>query len=233
MEQLDANRNINAYSVKLSELAGRIDASYHFPIINAITGHLRTNAAEVTTVGDKRVSKDIILPGRFKRIYVDEGQGRVFIGGKQIYELDPYGKKYLSFVHHGDRIKKQLELAENMILITCSGTIGKVTLVPHHWNHWAANQHIIRVIPSTKDIAGYAYIFLASDYGRQLITRFTYGSVVDEIDDNHVSQTPFPLLKNKSIQAEINHLALKANELRYQAYQLEQEAMRLLENEVT
>jgi type I restriction enzyme S subunit len=172
------------------------------------------------------------LPGRFQRVYVEEGQGRVFIGGKQIYELDPYGKKYLSLTHHGDRIKKQLELAENMTLITCSGTIGKATLVPRHWSNWAASQHIIRVVPANADMAGYLAVFLASNWGRQLITRFTYGSVVDEVDNHHVSKIPFPLLKNAAAQAEINRLALKASELRYQAYELERDAMDALENDV-
>jgi type I restriction enzyme S subunit len=154
------------------------------------------------------------------------------MGGKQIFELDPSNKKYLSLVHHRKRIKKQLELRENMTLITCSGTIGKVTLVPKHWDHWAASQHIIRVVPSANEIAGYLSIFLASDYGRHLITRYAYGSVVDEIDDNHVSQIPFPFLKDATAQAEINRLALQSNDLRYQAYQLEQEAMRVMEEEV-
>ncbi len=231
-ERLDSDADVNAYSVKLSELDARIDGSYHLPIAKTITKHLRAHASEVTAVGDKRVSKDIILPGRFKRVYVEEGRGRVFIGGKQIHELDPYGKKYLSLVHHGERIKKQLELSENMTLITCSGTVGKVMLVPRHWNHWTASQHIIRIVPANYDIAGYIMIFLASEYGKQLTVRFTYGSVVDEIDDCHVSQIPFPFLKNAAAQAEINRLALHANELRYQAYLSEREAMSVLENEV-
>jgi type I restriction enzyme S subunit len=230
-EQFNADTDINNYTVKLSEIAGRVDGSYHIPIVKAIVKHLRDYAAEITTVGDKRISKEIILPGRFKRVYVEEGRGRVFIGGKQLFELDPVGKKYLSLIHHGERIKKQLELNENMTLITCSGTIGKVTLVPRHWERWAASQHIIRVIPAKKDLAGYICVFLATEYGRELITRFTYGSVVDEIDDWHVSQIPFPLLKNAEIQAEINRLALQANELRYQAYQLEQEAMAVMNDE--
>ena len=172
------------------------------------------------------------VPGRFKRVYVEEGYGRVFIGGKQLYELDPTNKKYLSNVYHGDRIAKQLELHENMTLITCSGTIGKVALVGKHWENWTANQHIIRVVPVTKDIAGYLNIFLASDYGFQLITRFTYGSVVDEIDDNHVRAIPVPLLKNHDVQKQINDLALEANHKRYEAYQLEQEALRIMDAKV-
>lgn len=223
---------VDTFSVRLSEMSGRLDASYHVPIVDAIIEHLKRYAEEVTTVGDPRISREVILPGRFKRVYVDEGYGRVFIGGKQLFELDPTNKKYLSNVHHGDRISRQLELHESMTLITCSGTIGKVALVGKHWENWTANQHIIRIVPANNDIAGYLNIFLASDYGKALITRFTYGSVVDEIDDSHVRQIAFPLLKNHEVQKKINDLALAANEKRYEAYQLEQKALRIMDNEV-
>ncbi len=226
------NAPVETFSVKLSDLNGRADASYHLPIVDAIVNHLRKYAEEVTTVGDERISSDIILPGRFKRVYVDEGFGRVFIGGKQLWELDPTNKKYLSLTHHGDRISKQLELHENMTLITCSGTIGKVALVGKHWENWTANQHIIRVVPADLNIAGYLNIFLSSDYGNVLIRRFTYGSVVDEIDNNHVSQIAIPLLKNKDVQKQINDYALEANQKRYEAYKLEQQALAVMYNEV-
>ena len=78
----------------------------------------------------------------------------------------------------------------------------------------------------------YISVFLSSDYGYELITRYTYGSVVDEIDDNHVKDIAFPLLKDKDKQAEINALALEANEKRYQAYCLEQEALKIMDEEV-
>ena len=223
---------VETFNVKLSDMGHRLDASYHVPIVDAITEHLTKHASELTTVADKRISKSIILPGRFKRVYVGEGQGRVFIGGKQLFELDPSNKKYLSLSQHGDRIEKQLELHENMTLITCSGTIGKVALVGKHWENWAANQHIVRVVPADDSIAGYLNIFLASDYGYHLITRHTYGAVIDEIDDTHVSKIPIPLLKNHDVQLQINALALKANEKRYEAYKLEQKALEIMDKEV-
>ena len=223
---------VETFNVKLSDMEYRLDASYHVPLVEAITKHLTEHAEEVTTVADKRISKSIILPGRFKRVYVEEGQGRVFIGGKQLFELDPSNKKYLSMSQHGDRIKKQLELHENMTLITCSGTIGKVALVGKHWENWAANQHMIRVVPADDSIAGYLNIFLASDYGYHLIVRHTYGAVIDEIDDTHVSRIPIPLLKNHDVQLQINDLALKANEKRYEAYKLEQKALEIMDKEV-
>ena len=224
--------SVNAFSVKLSRLDGRVDASYHVPVIDTIIGHLQQYAAEVTTIADARICKAVILPGRFKRVYVEEGEGHVLIGGKQINELDPSNKKYLSRVKHDKQISNELVLSEGATLITRSGTIGKVALVPKHWEHWVASEHIIRVVPANQEIAGYLNVFLASDYGYHLITRFTYGSVVDEIDDNHVRQIPIPLLKNHATQKQINDLALEANQKRYEAYCLEQEALRIMNEEV-
>lgn len=223
--------SVSTYDVKLSNMNLRLDASYHVPVVDAIIAHLKENAAEVTTVGDSRISEAVILPGRFSRVYVEEGYGRVLIGGKQLGELDPSGKKYLSNTKH-DKILSKLEVRENTTLITRSGTIGKIAFVPKHWEHWIPSDHIIRAVPANKDIAGYLYIFLASDYGRTLITRYTYGSVVDEIDDDHVRQIPIPLLRNKDVQQQINALALESNTKRYEAYKLEQEALHIMNEEV-
>lgn len=226
------NAPIETFSAKLSNLNNRVDASYHVPIVNAIIDYLNKNAAEVTTLDDRRISCNVILPGRFKRVYVDEGYGRIFIGGKQLGELDPSNKKYLSIAQHGNRISNQLELHENMTLITCSGTIGKVALVGKHWENWTANQHIIRVIPANNKIAGYLNVFLSSPYGYQLIKHYTYGAVIDEIDATHVRQIPIPLLKNTKVQDEINELALQASQNRYEAYLLEQKALRTMDQKV-
>lgn len=222
---------VSTFDVKLSNMNLRLDASYHVPVADAIVTHLNENAAEVTKVGDSRISKAVILPGRFARVYVDEGYGRVLIGGKQLGELDPSGKKYISNTKH-DKILSKLEVHENTTLITRSGTIGKIAFVPKHWEHWIPSDHIIRVVPANEDVAGYLYIFLTSDYGRTLITRYTYGSVVDEIDDNHVRQIAIPLLKDHASQKRINDLALEANQKRYEAYCLEQEALRLMNEKV-
>jgi type I restriction enzyme S subunit len=228
----DKTVDLRNYAVTLSDTAGRLDASYHVPTVRAILQRLKTRAGEITTVGDPRVSKRVILPGRFARVYVQEGQGVPFFGGRQLFQLDPANKKYLSLKHHGQRIQRELKLEENMVLLSCSGTIGKVVLVPEHWEGWAASQHVIRVVPASDDVAGYLSVFLATEYGRELITRFTYGSVVDEIDDHHVCQVPVPLLKEAPAQAEINRLALEANAKRTEAYRAEQEAIRITRQSV-
>lgn len=228
----EKDAGLHNYAVNLSQLAGRIDATYHAPIVDTIMRQLKKEAAEVTTIGDSRISERVILPGRFARVYVEEGQGVPFFGGKQIHQLDPTDRKFLSLKIHGPRIQQQLALEENMILVTCSGTIGKVALAPKHWKGFAGSQHIIRIVPSSANVAGFLYVFLSTDYGRELITRFSYGSAVGEIDAHHVSQVPVPLLKDSSVQAKINRLALEANAKRTEAYHAEQKAIRITNEEV-
>ena len=225
----DKDADLRNYTTKLSELNLRLDCSYHTPETTSILDVIRKNAKEVRKIGDKEISKEIILAGRFKRTYVDNKNGIPFFGGKQLLELNPSNMKYLSVDQHAKRIVKELQLKENMIAVTCSGTIGKVNIVPKHWKNWALNQHVMRIVPATDDIAGYIYCWLNTDYAYRLIVRNTYGSVVDEIDDQQLAQVVIPLLKNVTKQKEINDKVLRANKLRYQAYLKEQEAVRMMD----
>lgn len=229
-ECFDNSVELRNYTTKLSDLHFRLEASFHVPSTKAILKALNINAKELTTIGDKRVASKIILPGRFKRIYVENHNGIPFFGGKQLLELNPSNIKYLSLDQHSTRINKQLFLKENMTAVTCSGTIGKVNIIPKHWENWTLNQHVMRIVPANIDIAGYIFCWLNTEFGNRLITRHTYGSVVDEIDDRHLSQVEIPLLKNEKNQKEINDLVLKANGLRYQAHLKEQEAVKKMEN---
>ena len=231
-EYFDNSKDLRNWQTKLSELNYRLDASYHLPIVKGILNKIKKTSKEIKKIGDKDISAKIILPGRFKRIYVDKRNGVPFFGGKQLLELSPSNIKYLSINHHEKRIADQLFLKENMIAVTCSGTIGKVNIIPKHWENWTLNQHVMRIVPISNEIAGYIFIWLNSDYGHKLITRHVYGSVVDEIDDRHLSQVEIPILKNEAKQKEINDLVLKANELRYEAYLKEQEAIRIVNEEV-
>lgn len=228
----DSNFALQNFSVPLNQLNDRLDGSYHIPIINSIIDCLLDNADRILPLGSPELTEQIILPGRFKRHYVDEEHGTVFIGGKQIHELDPSNKKYLSIKKHGSRIDKQLFLKENMIAVTCSGTIGRVNLIPKHWEDWTMNQHVMRAIPINKDIAGYLYVWLNSEYGKTLIVRHTYGSVIDEIDSSHLSKVQVPILRDKALMERINTFALEANKLRSEAYYLEQEAMKEINDKV-
>jgi type I restriction enzyme S subunit len=226
-EYFDNSVELRNYTTKLSGLRLRLDGSYHIPIVQLVEREIKKNAKEISSIGE--LSKDIILAGVFKRTYVDKENGVPFLGGRDITQLNPKVEKFLSKTVHEARIKKELEVFENYVLISDRGTIGKVQIVPKHWNGWAVSQNIIKVIANSNDLAGYLFCFLNSDYGQVLIKREIYGSVVDMIDDKNVKGIHIPLLKNKTKQKEINDLILKANKLRHQAHLKEQEAMKKME----
>ena len=232
LKYFDKEKDIRNFEVSLSKLNNRFDGSYHIPLVDCIKEHLNKHAKVITNIGDKNISEDIILPGRFARTYVEEGQGTLFFGGKEVNQLEPSNKKYLSVSVHNNRIENELKLKENMVLITRSGTIGRINIVPHHWENWVINEHVIRIKPVSKDIAGYIYCWLNTKYGETLIKRYTYGSVVDEIDTNHVANIILPLLNNNDIQTKINDLVLEANKKRYEAYVLEQKAIRIVNEKI-
>ena len=231
-EQFDNMAGILNYSVPSSEVVDRLDGSYYVPIVKAIEQHIAKTAREVVKVGDSHISQDVTLPVRFKRIYVEEGSGAVFFGGKQLHELDPSNKKYLSIGQHKERITGDLGIQANSILITRSGTIGKVAIVPEHWTGWIPNEHIIRVVPIDDKIAGYLHAWLSSDYAYPLITRYIHGAVIDEINVEQVSEIAVPLLRDENVQTEINDTVLEANRKRTEAYNLEQKALRVLDEKV-
>ena len=232
-KQYANNAGFRNYSIKSSQLDGRLDASYHLPELETIIYAISKNAAEVTNLGDKRISKGLFVGNRFKRVYVKKGKGGIiYLNGKSINQLDPNGcqKQYLSFIQHEEQIKEQLTLFTNYILITCSGTLGRVILVPKHWNNWVGTHDLIRLIPKDDSIAGFLFCYLNSEIGKTLIQRYAYGAVVDHIEPIHIKDLPTPLLKDKNVQQEINDLVLYANDLRYQAYLKEQEALDLMNN---
>lgn len=227
-EYFDNSVELRNYTTKLSDLRFRLDGSYHIPIVQLVEQEIKRHAKEISTIG--QLSKDVILAGVFKRTYVDRENGVPFLGGRDITQLNPQVEKFLSKTVHAARIKKELAVFENYVLISDRGTIGKIQIVPKHWNGWAVSQNIIKVIANSNDIAGYLFCFLNSDYGQILIKRETYGSVVDMIDDKNVRGIHVPLLKNEKTQKEINDLVLQANELRYQAHLKEQEAIKKMKD---
>lgn len=222
--------NTSAFSVPLSGISGRLESKFHDPKISAILGYMKEKKLHLAQIGDKQIANELRLPGQFKRVYVQEGYGIPFFSGKDIGELDPYDKKYLAYSQHNERIES-LKVCQNMILVTCSGTVGNVALVPRHWDGWAMTHDIIRLIPRSEKMAGYAYTWLSSEYGRALVQRFSYGAVVQHIEEHHLAEVPIPIL-DQTIMDSIGDKVLQANELRARAYEEERDALNFFDDKV-
>lgn len=225
------DQNVNTFSVKLSNLAGRVDASYHNKLATAIIKKIYESGAVIEPLGSTSLSDKIFLPQRFKRVYVSKGQGTKMFGIKQITSLDPFTEKYLALGCLSETLQRELLLEPGMILVSRSGTIGNICIVPPHWKHWIASEDLIRVQPK-KELEGYIYCFLSSEYGQALIKRFAFGSVQDHIDCEQVAEFPIPRLADKKIEQAINQKVAECNQMRAKAYELEIQALSILEEKV-
>ena len=188
----------------------RLDGGYY----NAETAqaHRLMAASGLTLKRLKEVTESIFIPPRFKRVYVDEAHGVPFLQGTHLVHFRPTDLKYLSTSAH-----KKLErwiIKSGWVLVTCSGTIGRVAIALQQWDGWAASQHILRVVPKDDGPcpAGYIYAWLSSPLGQAQFNGI-YGAVVDELTADHVENILIPVPETeeqREIVNSINELALEA-----------------------
>jgi len=213
--------------VKVSSLRWRFEGSFHDPVAIEAELIVRNLGLGIAELGESQVTKEIRPITKFrKRVYVHKG-GIPLLSSKQLFQIDPIKIKRLALGAH-KKDMKEIGLQENMILITRSGTIGRVQITPKYMKGWAGSEHAIRVIASAERNPGYLYSWLASSYGASLIRRNSYGSVILEIDKEMLSSIPVPL-PGSVIENEIGDLVLKANRLRNKAWDSEREAITQLE----
>jgi type I restriction enzyme S subunit len=214
-------------TIKASQLMGRLEGSFHNPEAIAAEKQLAKLPVEITKIGDRRVTKEVRAITKFReRTYVEKG-GIPMLSSKQLFKIDPIDVKRLAKGAHTKDLP-EIQLEENMIAVTRSGTIGKVQIIPKYMAAWTASEDATRILASDDINAGYLYAWLASDYGYCLMTRCSYGSVILEVDKEMFSSVHIPLPEPK-IRNEIGDLVLKANQLRDQAWRSEQEAISKLE----
>jgi type I restriction enzyme S subunit len=209
--------------VRASELQLRFEGSFHSPSAEIAEECLRVSNLDIVPLGDERVAREVRAITKFrKRVYVDHG-GIPLLSSKQIFQIDPIDVKRLARGAHTKDLE-EIDLHEGMLLVTCSGTIGRVQIIPRYMEGWTANQHANRVLAADGCNPGYLYAWLSSDYGRQLITRQSYGSVILEMDRWMLASVPVPFVSRYERDA-IGDLVLRANDLRDQAWSEEQAAI--------
>lgn len=169
----------------------RLDASfYNRRAVEAVMA-LQQCGMEVRTLGD--VAEQVFIPPRFKRIYVKAEHGIPFLQGSHIIQFHPADIKYLSTSAH-KRLERWI-IRAGWVLVTCSGTVGRVAVAPPTWDGWAASQHVLRIIPreDSNCPVGYLATFLGSPIGQAQLTAQIYGAVVDELTEDQARSVKVPV----------------------------------------
>lgn len=218
---MDIQESIKTFEIEskwLMDRENRLNASSFSPEsikYHKLIDRLNEKGIVIDHIG--KYADDIFYPNRFKRNYSKEGIE--FLSSKDIFDFSPNGKKI-------KKIKDTYYIKPNWILITRSGTVGRVLLSNEYLSRSTISEHVIRLIPINDAPIGYLYVYLLSDIGKTLLMSNIFGGVVDEIETEHISNIPIPIIP--SIVEGINDKIIKSQELREEAQSLFPEINKLL-----
>ena len=203
----------------LSDPSRRIDAWYWDPNKNNLAKQIEESIGgevhEIVRLGDLVVEHGIFYPGRHKRNYVDASNDSVpFYSGTQILQIRPFDLQYQP-KDYAPAAKHFVE--KDWILITRSGSTGRVVMVTDSMAGTMVTEHVIRVICDDRIVDPYyVYAYLATEgIGKVLLEKGIYASVVDHITPDFVATIPIPRLspeKEKAIADRVRQAEKKRDE---------------------
>ena len=166
------------------------DLRFDAGIFNPTYVHALELLSEIDTVRIGDIA-EVFMPNRFKRVYVDSDHGLPFLQGRHVTHFQATGVKYL---WKGYKNIDELIVEQDWLLVSRSGTVGRVALCPREWDGWAATEDIIRILPENELFPpGYLCSFLSSYLGRIQLTSRKHGAVVDHLTEEHVSDVLIPV----------------------------------------
>jgi type I restriction enzyme S subunit len=156
----------------------------------------------------------------FIRNYVEDHEhGVPFLTTSSLLQADLSTISYLSKKDAHSRALNFLKIKPGMTLITCSGSIGKMTYARADIDGMWSNQDIMKVVPDPELIKpGYLFAFLGCRFGVPLIVSGTYGAIIQHIEPQHITNLPVPRLGEVEEQA--HTLIQRAADLRVKAAEI-------------
>jgi len=115
------------------------------------------------------------------------------------------------------------------LLISQSGTIGRITIATKYLERFIISPNPIRVIIN-ESLRGYIYAFLSSWIGQALIKSPQYGITVKHILPHQLYDIPIPRIPD--LEEEINQKILQAHKLREEAQELLLKAEEMIYSEL-
>ena len=151
----------------------------------------------------------------FKRNYVDSPlYGVRFVSSGSLLQADLSDLPLLSRKDAESSRLSYLRLQAGMTMISCSGTIGRMSYVRPDMEDIWSSQDVLKISPDPNRVPpGYLHAFLSSRFGVPLVVSGTYGAIIQHIEPEHVADIKVPRFGGK-LESEINSLIQNAADLR-------------------
>lgn len=178
----------------------RLDARFYDPTSEIALAGFRNAGIELRPLSEfARVD----LPGQFTRIWADdEANGLPYLNSTDLLSLMAIGspaggQRFLSFKTEVDI--ERLVIRTGWLLVTCSGTIGRIFHVPNRLDGWAATHDLIRVIPKNEKHLGFLYAYLNSNAAQLQLLKHTHGGQIDHVTEEQVAGCLVPSFSDEVV----------------------------------
>lgn len=195
---------IKAWDTSLDEIFDntefRLDATHYDPQVAEIRTQLASSGYDVVPLADLA---NVSLRNQFTRIWArDEKHGYKYLNATDLLSLMALGvpgnsTRYLS--HVTETNIDALIINEGWLLMTCSGTIGRVFYVPERLDGWVATHDLIRIVPHDEKMTGFLMAWLNSKAAQAQIMSHTHGGQIDHVTDAQVGRVLVPILPDSVI----------------------------------
>lgn len=191
---------IECQEVKRSDtiLEDRLDAEYYLPMyIESLNVLKSIKDVPLLPLGSPKISIDFKKSVIFgERTYFYRNKGVPFVRVSDIKNLtvDDYN---LTFVPKELPGVSGIEIAEpGNILITESGTLGNVGIVPNSYPRWLLSGDVICIVVNPRIKAEYIAVFLETRYGKHQLLRGKTQQVQPHLYAEKVKKTIVPLVSD-------------------------------------
>ena len=209
----EPSRRVKSWETSVEDIFNdsdvRLDATHFDPDGILAVSDLKKAGYKLDKLGD---ISQVYYRGQFTRIWAeDDEHGIPYLNATDLLSLlalgvPSGGARFLSKATETDI--DALIIHHDWLLMTCSGTIGRVFYVPDRLDGWASTHDLIRIV-APLPLVGYLYAWLTTETAQKQILSHTHGGQIDHVTDEQVRGVLVPRL-GKAKEKEINGNVLKA-----------------------
>lgn len=203
---------VEAWSVSIDHIFAdhglRLDATYFDPEAAMVVANMKSSGLDLYRLGDLAT---VDLPSQFSRVWAEDAEhGIPYLNATDLMSLFalgvPAATRYLS--HASDTNIDHLTVREGWLLLTCSGTIGRVFHVPERLDGWVATHDLIRIKPES-EVSGYLLAWCRTQAAQAQIAKPTHGGQIDHVTAEQIAEVLVPMLPEDKVRM-INDQVIEA-----------------------
>jgi hypothetical protein len=177
------------WSIRSTSFAGRIDAAFYDPLV----GQIKKKLVSLGGVPVKDVA-DVVMLGRYKRLYTVPPFGWPIISGAQLLQSKPIHPQQI-LPQSFNRVE-DFELKPGSIAYPSDGRaeegLGTPVIVTADRKGWLASNMVGRIYPKKGTDLGWLYLALRSRHAQMQFKATASGSVVDHTYPENMESVILP-----------------------------------------